>query len=293
MTAGPNPWLERRVLAYAHQGGAKEGPSSTLAAIGAALAAGATAVELDVHASVDGHLVVCHDPTVDRTCDASGAIASMTLDELRRLDNAHWWVPGSVVEHDEAVPPSDYVHRGRAPADPSFGIATVDEVLDACPDVPLNFDIKQTAPAVTPYEELLADTLRRHGRADDVIVASFIDDATDRFSAYAPEIPVSLGTNGTAEFYRSVRAGERPPVGRHVALQVPHRFGDVTLVDAEFVEVAHDVGLAVHVWTIDDPDEMRVLLDAGVDGIISDVPSVLARVLDERGAGWPGGGGRP
>lgn len=278
-----NPWLGRRVLDYAHQGGAKEGPSSTLHAIAAALDAGATAVELDVHATADGELVVCHDPTVDRTCDATGAIADMTLAELRRLDNAHWWVPGTVVDHDPATPASAYVHRGRAPADRAFGIATVAEVFEAVPPgIPLNFDIKATAPTVEPYEAALAAVIRDHGRVDDVIVASFIDAATDAFSAVAPEIAVSLGTDGTAAFYRAVDAGEAPPRTRHVALQVPHRFGDITIVDEAFVAAAHAHGLAVHVWTIDDEAEMVELLDLGVDGIITDVPSLFARVLAAR-----------
>ena len=77
-----------------------------------ALAAGADAFELDVHATADGHLVVCHDATVDRTTDASGAISAMTLAELRALDNAYWWVPGSVVDHDR--PGADYPLRAGA-----------------------------------------------------------------------------------------------------------------------------------------------------------------------------------
>src|SRR5271166_4533290 len=89
-----NPWLTRRVIAYAHQGGAKEAPSSTLYAIGRALELGATGIELDVHATLDRELVVCHDPTLDRTTNATGEIANTRLDELRRLDNAHWFVPG-------------------------------------------------------------------------------------------------------------------------------------------------------------------------------------------------------
>ena len=70
-----NPWLDRRVIAYAHQGGAKEAPSSTLYAIRRALEHGATGIELDVHATLDGELVVCHDPTLDRTTDSTGEIA--------------------------------------------------------------------------------------------------------------------------------------------------------------------------------------------------------------------------
>src|SRR5580704_11723247 len=106
-----SPWPSRRVIAYAHQGGAWEGPSSTLFAIESALAAGATGIELDVHATADGHLVVCHDETVDRTTNGHGSISELTLDELRALDNAYWWVPGEVVDHDR--PDTDYPLRGK------------------------------------------------------------------------------------------------------------------------------------------------------------------------------------
>ncbi len=278
------PWLERRVIAYAHQGGAWEGPSSTLHAIGAALAAGATGIELDVHATADGHLVVCHDATVDRTTDGTGAIAELTLGQLRALDNAYRWAPGADVT--PGLADDAYPFRGRAPADRRFGVALLDEVLEAFPDVVLNLDIKQTAPTVVPYEAALAHLLRRHGRTGDVIVASFLDAATDAFSELAPEIPTSAGTLTTADFVRALQAGVEPPASRHVALQVPVTVGDLVLVDERFVEAAHRHGLAVHVWTIEDEAEMEQLCGLGVDGIITDRPSALVGVLDRLGCTW-------
>jgi glycerophosphoryl diester phosphodiesterase len=280
----PSPWLDRRVIAYAHQGGAWEGPSSTLHAIAAALEAGATAVELDVHATSDGRLVVCHDATVDRTTDGTGRLANLAWNEVRLLDNAYWWVPGADVT--PGLPPDRYPFRGRAPADPRFRIALLEEVLEEFPGVVLNLDIKQTAPVVEPYEEALAELLRRFGRTDDVIVASFLDPATEAFAAFAPEVPTSAGTMAVAAFYQAVQAGEPPAPMRHVALQVPARYGELTLVDERFVGVAHDQGLAVHVWTIEEEDEMERLCDLGVDGIITDRPTALAGVLDRLGCAW-------
>ena len=274
-------WLERRVLAYAHQGGAWEGPSSTLHAIAAGLAAGATAVELDVHATVDGHLVVCHDATVDRTTESTGAIAELTLAQVRELDNAYWWAPGADVS--PGLDPSAYPFRGRAPEDRRFGVALLEEVLEEFPGVILNLDIKQTAPAVEPYEEKLAALLHRFGRREDLIVASFSDLATEAFAACAPEIPTGAGTLAVAEFFRAVRAGEEPPPMRHVALQVPVSFGDIRIVDEQFVAAAHRHGLAVHVWTIEEEAEMEELCGLGVDGIITDRPSALAGVLQQLG----------
>jgi glycerophosphoryl diester phosphodiesterase len=274
-----NPWLTRRVLNYAHQGGAREAPSSTLFAIRNALGNGAHAIELDVHATVDGEIVVCHDPTVDRTTAATGAIADLTLAEVQALDNAYWWVPGEVVATGR--PEADYVHRGKAPDDRDFAIATLREVLEACPGVFLNLDIKQTAPAVEPYEAGVAKILREFDRVDDVIVASFNDLATDAFKGHAPDVSTSAGTAAVAEFYGAVRDGRPTPDGvrRHHALQVPATFQDITLVDEPFVTRAHEAGLAVHVWTIDHAGEMRRLLDLDVDGIMTDRPRVLAEVL--------------
>ncbi len=274
----------RRVISYAHQGGAWEGPSSTLHAIRAALAAGATGIELDVHATSDGHLVVSHDPTVDRTTNGSGNFADLTLAEVRTLDNAYWWVPGADVS--PGLEPNSYLFRGRAPDDPAFGVATLEEVLEEFPGVVLNLDIKQTFPMVEPYEEALAIMLKSFGRGDDVIVASFLDSATDSFSSFAPDIPTSAGTMAVAAFFQAVRAGDDPLPMRHVALQVPATYGELTLVDERFVEVAHREGLAVHVWTIEEESEMQRLCDLGVDGIITDRPTALVGVLNARPEAW-------
>ncbi len=280
-------WLERRVIAYAHQGGAWESPSSTLHAIAQALGAGATGIELDVHATADGELVVCHDATVDRTTPATGTIASFTLAELRQLDFSYWWIPGADVTPGR--PPEDYPFRGRAPEDPSFGIATLREVLERFPGVVLNLDIKQTAPVVAPYEEALARLLAEFGRRDDVIVASFLDPATDAFRRFAPSVPTSAGTMATADAWRAVQAGEGVPDMPAVAFQVPERQGDLVVVDERFVAAAHGAGKAVHVWTVNDIESMERLLDLGVDGIISDVPTTLCGVLSSRGVAWDGG----
>jgi glycerophosphoryl diester phosphodiesterase len=279
-----NPWLQRRILNFAHQGGAREAPSSTLLALRQAVAAGADSLELDVHATRDRQLVVCHDATVDRTTNGSGDIASLTLSQLQRLDNAYWWVPGEVVAAGR--PEAEYVYRGRAPLDPSLRVATLREVLEEFPDVLLNLDIKQTAPAVKPYEAELAGLLRSYGRADDVIVASFHDQATNVFAQVALEIPTSYGTLGTAQFVHAVRTGVDPPVGRHVALQLPVTLQGVILVDEDLVSAAHRVGVAVHVWTIDDAAEMARLVELDVDGIMTDRPTVLEEVLQGHGVTW-------
>jgi glycerophosphoryl diester phosphodiesterase len=279
-----NPWLDRRVLAYAHRGGAREAPSNTILAMRRALAVGATALEMDVHSTADGHLVVCHDPTVDRTTNGSGAFSSLTLAEVQALDAAYWFVPGHEVAPGRS--PEDYPLRGRAPDDVELRIPTLREVLEAFPGVVLNIDIKQTAPIVDPYEEAVARMLIDHGHSDDVIVTSFQDAALVAFSAAAPDIATAAGILGVAGFWRAVQDGAPSPAMAHAAIQVPTDFEGATVVDERFVAVAHAAGAAVHVWTIDDRSEMQRLVALGVDGIMSDQPSVLVPTLAELGVGW-------
>lgn len=274
-----NPWLHRRVLQFAHQGGAREAPSSTLYALRRSVELGVDALELDVHRTADGVLVVCHDETVDRTSPASGRIDSFSLAQLRELDNAYWWAPGydattELAEHD-------YVLRGRHPHDPTLGFATLSEVLESFPDRVLNLDIKESAETAIPYETQLADLLRAYEATERVIVASFHDSALSVFRAYAPEIHTSCGLSESVAAVHKARAGLPIPRAEssQVAFQLPHYFDGERVVDDVFVRAAHAGGYAVHVWTVDEPEEMRQLLDAGVDGIITDCPSVLASVL--------------
>jgi glycerophosphoryl diester phosphodiesterase len=281
--AAVNPWIGRRVLAYAHQCGAWEAPSSTLFALRRALELGATGIELDVHATADRHLVVCHDGTVDRTTEGHGPIDSLTLAELRTLDNAYWFIPGA--DETPGLAAEAYPYRGRAPVDAEFGVATLEEVLDVLDDHPhvaLNLDIKQSAPSVEPYEKLLAGVLARRSGTDRFIVASFLDVATDSFAKFAPDIATSAGTLATAMFWRAVHQGEEPPSTPHVALQVPAVQGDLVVVDEALVSAAHERQMALHVWTINDEPEMARLLDLGVDGIISDLPTPLVSLLADR-----------
>ena len=281
-----NPWRERRVVALAHQGGSFEGPSSPLFASGRALEHVASDIELDVHSTKDGRIVVCHDETVDRTTNHRGESANLTLAELAQMDNAYWWIPGETVTHGRG--PSEYPYRGRAPQDRDFGIVTLEEVVTRFPGVMLNLDIKRTAPEVPGYERLLADELARLEIQGSVIVASFHDRAIEAFRAVAPGVATSAATGEAALFYFSLREDSGPVVPPVQAFQVPASYEGVVIVDERFVEAAHAADVAVHVWTINEVDEMVRLLDLGVDGIVSDTPTPLAALLRERGCAWNG-----
>ena len=150
----------------------------------------------------------------------------------------------------------------------------------------LNLDIKQTAPVVPPYEEALAALLRRFGCADRVIVASFLDTATDAFSAFAPEFPTSAGTLAVAGFYQAVRAGEPPPPMPTWRCRCRRPSGSSPSSTSGSWRWPTQPGLAVHVWTIEEEAEMERLCGLGVDGIITDRPTALAAVLDRLGCRW-------
>lgn len=284
------PWLHRRPLNIAHQGGEAEAPSSTMFALATAVDNGADALELDVHATADGHLVVLHDATVDRTTDGAGAVDTMTLDEIRRLDAAYWFVPGVGAVHGRGD--GDYSLRGVARGDHSppggftagdFTVAALVDVFRRFPRTLINIDIKQSAPATRPYEQALGDLIADFAREDITMVASFSDDALQSFRALAPSVPTSATPSEVLAFWTAVQASALPPAPpRYHALQVPPTHDGITVVDAAFVDGAHHCGVAVHVWTIDDTPTMAALLDIGVDGIVTNRPTVLESVLVER-----------
>lgn len=295
---GDNPWLERRVLHIAHQGGETEAPSNTLFALDTALEKGADVLEIDVHATADRELVVIHDTTVDRTTDGSGRIDRTDLATLKQLDAAHWFVPGCGACHER--PEDDYVYRGYATGDRTipdelgdvepngFRVPTLREVLERFPDTMINIEIKRTVPDTTPYEDLLAGLLAEFDRDDDTIVVSFYDQAMELFKAQEVRAGVDVSdapATGQAGAFvaTTLEAAPGAPNPRFEALQVPITYEGIPVVTRDFVEDAHANGLAVHVWTIGDPDTMRWLIDIGVDGIMTDVPTVLEQVLADEG----------
>ncbi len=278
MTA--NSWLARRVFHWAHQGGAREGPSNTLCAMRRGLAAGAHGLELDVHRTRDGHLVVAHDDDVQRMTGSSGRIATSTLEQLRMLDAAHQWAPGEVTlasGPDDAYP---LRHQGPGPVDPELRIPTLQEVFDAFPGVPLNLEIKRWRAAL-PLAKVVKGLAR-----DDVIVVSIRPWALWLFRRRAGAAPFAPSPIGLVLIWLASRAGLSLPNRGAVAIQVPLELMGRKVTDRRLVKAARRAGLAVHVWTLDEPALVRRALDLDVDGIMTDRPSVVAAVLAERGVAW-------
>ena len=275
-----NPWLDRRVFHWAHQGGAREGPSNTLHAMRHALQVGAHGLEVDIHRTKDGVLVVAHDDELRRMTGAEGRISTSTLEHLRTVDAAYNWVEGQVAV--EGAPPEQYPLRndGPGPRTRELGIPTLQEVLDAFPGVPLNLEIKRWR-AAWPLAGLLKQLSR-----DDVLVVSIRPWALWAVRLRARSVPFAPSAVGLLAFWLGSRVGVALRFRGAVAIQVPLRRKDRPITDGRLVEKAHQAGLAVHVWTLDDRTEICEALDAGADGIMTDCPSVLAAVLAERDAGW-------
>jgi len=290
-----NPWFDRGPLNIAHQGGEHEVPSDTLYGFKTALPKGVDVLEMDVHLTADGQVVALHDTTVDRTTNGSGTVEQMTLAEIKALDAAHWFVPGVGTTHSR--PAEEYVFRGVATGETpppegfepnDFTIPTLEEILQTFPDTLINVELKQSN-STGRFELEVARLLREYNRVDDVIVVSFLDHSLEVFKAFAPEVHTATATGNAAVFWASSQnALPGAPNPRHVALQVPMSFNGIPVItDDDFVKNANANGLAVHVWTINDRATMEQLLDYGVQGIMTDRPTLLEQILQERGVAVP------
>ena len=251
---------------FAHRGSSGTHPENTLEAFAAGVAAGADRLELDVHGTADGYVVVLHDALLDRTTDGTGPVRLRTLTEVRALDAGFAF----------ASPGGGHPWRGRG-----LRIPTLDELLAAHPGVPLNIEVKQQDP---PIEEAVLVALDRHGARDRTLLAAEHASIMTRIRAAAPDVLTSCSAAEVAEFVFRLRDGTLDEwTSPAVALQVPPRYQDVDIVTADSVAAAHRLGLEVHVWTINDPADMESLLDVGVDALMTDLPAVATDVLRRRG----------
>jgi glycerophosphoryl diester phosphodiesterase len=239
----------------AHRGGLEDGPENTMRAFAGAVARGYRYLETDVHVTSDGVLLAFHDDRLDRVADRQGRIAELPYAEVR---------------------------AARVGGEP---IPLLEDLLGTFPDARVNIDIK--APRAV---ERLVEVLNRTGARDRVCVGSFSQARLRRFRQLTHHrVCTSLGPTEVAMLRAvSVLPGPLPAGLRGAVAQVPvaerlPRIGNLPIVDRRFVDAAHRRGIPVHVWTINDADEMRRLLDLGVDGLITDRPSTLKSVLQQRG----------
>ncbi len=267
--APPHPWFapragEHRPLVFAHQGGAGLWPANTLLAFRHAAALGADVIDTDLRTTRDGALVLMHDARVDRATDGAGAVAELTLAEVKRLDAGYRFS-----NDGGATTP----WRGKG-----ITVPTLDEALGALPDRRFGIEMKDGEPAV--IGRALCETLRRHGMQLQALVSSFAQERLDAFRAACPEVATSASAAEARNFYLLYALGLTELASpAYQSLQVPARFRALTLASAGFIADAHARGLAVQIWTVSDPAEMRSLIALGVDGINSDVPDLLLALL--------------
>lgn len=245
-------------LAFAHRGGAAYPPNvgieNSMAAFEHAIELGYRYLETDVHATADGVLAAFHDDTLDRVTDRRGRIADLPWAEVARARIG-----------------------GREP------IPRLEEILGTWPQARVNIDVKE-APAIGP----LVDVLSRTEARDRVCVSSFSGRRLRRLRGMlGPDVATSLAPWGVARLMAPLPTwAARLLLVDAPCVQVPVANGGTRIVTAGLVERAHRLGKQVHVWTVDDADEMRALLDLGVDGLMTDRIDTLRDVLLARGQ-WP------
>jgi glycerophosphoryl diester phosphodiesterase len=262
----PTPSLDRLLslstrVAIAHRGGSKLNPENTLAAFAHAAALGVDAIECDVRLSKDGAVVVIHDETVDRTTDRTGCVADFTARELATFDAGH---------HFGAE--TGFPRRGLG-----IGVPQLCEALAQCAALPFVVEIKGNR--VSDVARVL-QVVRDAGAEDRVMVGGFDQGVLRAVRRMAPNLITSASSFEVRAALRRAMLFLGPKPSGYQAFQVPHVFRGRRVLRRSFVRAARRAGLPVHVWVVDDPDEMRTLLDWGVSGLISDRPDLAVAVRD-------------
>ncbi len=253
MNANPASGPLRRPLVLAHRGACQVAPENTLAAFAAALKIGADGVELDVQYSSDGRLVVFHNLDLEKTSTGTGRVTAHTFDELRALDCGSWFG-------------DDFAGQQ---------IPTLDEALETLSAARMvNVELKTFDQSTAGMGGDVAEIVRKHGMASRVVMSSFNPFALRRARSATRDIETGL-----------LVAPDLPAWTRWRIIERLSRAGGVHpeagMVNAAYVDAARRRGLAVRPWTVDDPEQMRAFVRFGVDAIITNVPDLLLRVLDE------------
>jgi len=269
-SASTTPWADHPILSgdfknVAHRGGGLLAPENTTAAFDVAQSVGADMLEIDVWSTSDGVLVLMHDDTVDRTTDGKGAIKSMTFDEVQGLDAGYSFT----MDDGKTFP-----HRGTGVTVPALR-----NVLESYPDMLFSLEIKQQSP---PIVEPLIALLDETGMRNKVVIGAFEDAVLYDFREAAPDVPTSLGYIEGMNIYLLPENQEATYEAPAPYFAAPLEYQGLTLKEPDVSKTAR-VGLTMHVWTINSAEDMDMLLDWGVSGIITDDPALLQERLDARG----------
>ncbi len=253
----------------AHRGESGKIPENTILALEAAVRIGVDVLESDLRLTKDNIPILFHDESLERTTGVSGTVREKTFDELLQIDLGHEFTTDGG---------QTYPFRGKG-----LKVVRLEEALTRFPDTILNFDIKDTF-LEAPRE--VARILDEQERYDRIMIASFNPLQLKRFREAAPKIPTSAHPNEIRNFVIGTRMRMMGMFVRSIAFrafQVPERSGSVQVVTPRFIKAAHDRDLVVHVWTINNREDMERLLNMEVNGIFTDYPAILREVLVDRG----------
>lgn len=243
-----------QTLVLGHRGASAYAPMNTLPAFELAAAQGADGIELDVHRSKDGHAVIVHDFTVDKTTDGSGTVTEMTLAQLKALDAGSWF--------------------GAEFA--GTRIPTLDEVFEAVGDkLYINVEIKSMSQETDGVEQIVADVITRFNMQERVVVSCFNPLTLDRFRRIMPGVPLGF-------LYEPATFAQTGAMMGALDLSCEAWHPHHTMIDAAYMRRAADEGVLVNTWTVNEPELAVSLRDLGVNGIVTDKPDVILQAL--RGA---------
>lgn len=255
----------KRTFAIAHQGGRGLWPENTLLAFERSLDLGVDVLEMDLRGTSDREIVVQHDGSVERTTEGKGLVRELTLEQVRKLDGGY----GFAVEAGGTV---THPYRGQG-----LRVPTLLEVLDRFPASRLNLEMKEFDPALA---RSLCRALREHGSPERALVASFDHEPMVAFREACPEVATSATLREGLTFYNLDRLGLqslfRSPA---VAFEFPEYFGDIHVIRPRLLEVARSFNVRVQVWTVNENPDMARMLAMGVDGIVTDYPDRLLRLM--------------
>jgi len=247
----------------AHRGGAGIAPENTLVAFRKSVELGVDFLELDIHASKDGELIVIHDESIDRTTNGNGLVSSKTRDELQKLDAGYTWT------NDDG---KTFPYRGKG-----VKLSILREVFQTFPEIRINIEAKHSEPSpATP----LCDLIREFKRTDKVIVASTVSSFLAEFRRECQGVATSASPAEAIGFFVRYKVGLSDNYSPEMqVLQTIPKFRAFQIVSANYIKAAHERNLQVHVWTINKKEDMQNLIEIGVDGIMTDYPDRLLETL--------------
>ncbi len=253
-----------KFLAIAHRGGRSLGPENTLYTFKRAVELGTDVLEMDLQTTSDGALVILHDREVDRTTNGTGAVDGFTLSDLKKLDAGFRWSPDN--------------SRSFPLRNTGITIPTLAQVFKAFPDQRMNIEIKSSQ--VNTIQNLCR-SIRDNRMSQKIMVACFDAGKLGEFRSICPEVATSAGASDAAMFYWLQWANLESAYSPNAqALQIPETYGDNRIATRRFLDAAHARNMRVHVWTINDVEAMQRLIDLGVDGIMTDYPERLVKILN-------------